>query len=113
MLPTIRQAHFWYQRDLVLRQGDIGGRRATRQALSANTDTSFRQMTQRVRVRLPVSSIERLNGHRRDCPRIQATCIDTVTVGIGPRYVERFDATHGAEKVSGNTSIDKSSTCTH
>jgi hypothetical protein len=88
MLLTIRQAHFRYQRGLVVQLGYVGGLKATRPALSAKADTLFRQMTQRVRVRLPVSSIERVNGHRRDSARIQATCIDAVTVGIGPRYVE-------------------------
>lgn len=55
---------------------------------------------------LPISSLERNDGHPGNRSGVEGPSVDTVAVGVGAGYVEGFDAANGAKRVVRYTGVE-------
>jgi hypothetical protein len=65
-----------------------------------------REMRQLASVLLPIFSVELAYRDTLNRARVETTHIDTVTVGIRARHIERLDAANFAEKMPGNAGVE-------
>ncbi|HUK42428.1 MAG TPA: hypothetical protein VLX11_15335 [Candidatus Acidoferrales bacterium] len=66
----------------------------------------FRQMGKLSPMLFPMLPVESRNRNFLDCARIQATQVNTVAVGIRPRYVKRLDAAYFAKQVLRDAGVE-------